>query len=303
MSVILWGGSWRATAIAADYSTPLMTSAVRVGTATLALVAMTLALRAGFPARALWPWTAATGALMVVLGNHGQTEAVIRAGASTAAILGATTPFWAVIFGWLIIGSRASPLGLAGMVAGFGGVAIVVTAQLGGGEATDPAVGTIFGLLSPAAFALGLIVIKLLVERDPDLDLVGFTTGQYIVGSAILLALAFAIDGGSQTIWRSGEFWGAIAWLGPGASALAFLAFYAAIKRMDPARASTWMFLVPVIAVLVEAARGVVPEPITILGMAIAVAGVVVTSMAPERPATREVPLLLGRAGLGRARS
>ena len=79
---------------------------------------------------------------------------------------------------------------------------------------------------------------------------------------------------------------------GPAATGLGYVAFYAAVKRLDPARASAWIFLVPVIAVLVEVARGDSPKLITAIGMAVTIAGVTVTSIAPERPLARALPEL-----------
>jgi drug/metabolite transporter (DMT)-like permease len=47
---------------------------------------------------------------------------------------------------------------------------------------------------------------------------------------------------------------------------------------------TTWMFLSPVVAVLLEVVLGNVPSALTLLGMAITIAGVAVVSAAP-RPA------------------
>ncbi len=292
VSVIVWGGSWRATAVAADYATPLMVSALRALTAALVLLAAVVLIRARLPLRTLWIWVVITGLLMVVFGTYGQIETVIRAGPGTGAVLVATTPFFVVSFSWLLLRQRISLLGFAGIVVGFVGVAVIIVSQLSGGEGTDPALGAVFGLLVSAAFALGLVLIKLLVERIPDLNLVSLTAGQFVVGAAVLVILTFAIEGAGDTVWRSPELWAAIAWTGPAASGLGFVAFYAAVKRLDPARASAWLFLVPVIAVLVEVARGDVPEPITAVGMVVAIVGVAVTSLAPERPPTRALPVL-----------
>jgi drug/metabolite transporter (DMT)-like permease len=271
--------------VVGDHAGPLVTSALRVGTAAVVLAVMVAALRSRLPGRDLLGWVVLTGLLMVVLGNHGQTEAAIRAGAATGSVLGATTPFWAAIFGYFVLRTRISLAGIGGLLVGFAGVAIVIFTQVDSGNGgEDPLLGFVFGLASPAGFALGLVFLKILIARRPELDLVGITACQFVVGTVVLVALAFA-EGFGGTDWGSAAFWGGVAWLGPGASAIGFVAFYAAVKRMDPARASAWIFLVPVIAVLVEVARGDVPAPITVVGMALALLGVTVTSLAPERPA------------------
>ena len=302
VSVIVWGGSWRATAIAADYSTPLMLAALRALTATMVLLGVVLVTGACLPLRRLWVWVVITALLLAVFGTYGQIETVIRAGPGTGAVLAATTPFFAIIFTWLLLRQRTSLLGFAGIVAGFVGVSVVILSQLGGGEGTDPVLGAVFGLLVSAGFALGLVLIKLLAEQVEDLDLVSLTAAQLVIGSVVLVALALSIEGARDTTWSSAELWGAIVWGGPAATGLGYLAFYAAVKRLDPARAAAWIFLVPVIAVLVEVARGDSPKPISAIGMTVAIAGVAVTSIAPERPLTRALPVLPWTGGHDRAR-
>ncbi len=267
-------------------------AALRAGTAALVMLAVVAVTGARLPVRRLWVWIVITGLLMAVFSTYGQIETVIRAGPGTGAVLAATTPFFAVIISWLVLRQRTALLGLAGMAVGFVGVTVVILSQLGGGEGTDPVLGAVFGLLVSACFALGLVLIKLLTERVPDLSLVGLTAGQFVLAAPLLLALAFVIDGAGATTWGSAAFWGAITWGGPLASGLGYVAFYAAVKRLDPARAAAWIFLVPVIAVLVEVARGDAPKPITAIGMAVAIAGVAVTSIAPERPLARALPVL-----------
>lgn len=284
LAVVVWGGSWRATAVVGEHASPLATSALRVGTACAVLAAMVLVRRSPLPGRRLAGWVVLTGLLMAVLGTHGQTEATVRAGAAVGSVLGATTPFWAAILGSVVLHTRLSLVGILGLLVGFAGVAIVIFTQVGTEDSgSDPLLGVVFGLASAAGFALGLIILKVMLARHPGLDLIGMTASQFVVATVVLGALALR-DGFGGTDWSSPAFWGGVAWIGPGASAVGFVAFYAAVKRMDPARASAWIFLVPVIAVLVEVARGDVPEPVTVIGMALAIVGVGVTSLAPERP-------------------
>ena len=280
-----------------------MLAALRVLTATMVLLAVVLVTGARLPLRRLWVWVVVTALLMAVFSTYGQIETVIRAGPGTGAVLAATTPFFAVILSWLLLRQRTSLLGFAGIVAGFVGVTVVILSQLGGGEGSDPVLGAVFGLLVSAGFALGLVLIKLLAERVEDLDLVSLTAAQLVIGSVVLVALAFSIEGARDTTWSSAELWGAIV-LGADRrrTGFGYLAFYAAVRRLDPARAAAWIFLVPVIAVLVEVARGDSPKPISAIGMAVAIAGVAVTSVAPERPLTRALPVLPWTGGHDRAR-
>jgi drug/metabolite transporter (DMT)-like permease len=124
--------------------------------------------------------------------------------------------------------------------------------------------------------------------RDPRLDMLGFTAFQYIVGS-LALAVLMAIYGHPQTAdWGSAALWEAVAWVALGSSAAASICFNLALRRISAARATTWQFLAPVVAVVVEAARGNAPGGVVIVGMALAIGGVAVVSLAHS--ATESVP-------------
>ena len=286
-SVLFWGGSWRAVAIATDYASPLMISALRAGMAAVVLVVVLAIGGSRLLQRELWIGAAVTGPLVVALALYGQTESVERAGVGMAAVLGTTTPFFVFLLGLLFLGRELSILGLTGLTIGFTGVVLVIFSAVGVGQATDLTLGAAFALASAAVFALGTLVVKRLVERDPDLDLPGLVAGQYVVGAVLLFLFLFATDSTGRTAWSSGQLWGALAWLGLGASAFALVAFFAAVKRLDATRASAWIFLVPVIAVLIEITRGVVPGPVAAVGIVFAISGVALTSIAPERERRR----------------
>ena len=53
--------------------------------------------------------------------------------ASVAAIVASTMPLLVAAFGWAALGRRVRPLGLAGLMAGFAGVALIMGARLSGG--------------------------------------------------------------------------------------------------------------------------------------------------------------------------
>lgn len=292
--------------IAGEAAGATTTAALRTSVAALILLLALPLVGARLPSLRMWPWVVLTGLLMVTLAVDGQAEAVLRAGVSTGAVLGTTAPFFVLAFGRLLFGTRFSAIGVVGTVVGFGGVVLVITSQLGGRGPSDLAFGAVFAFASAVAFALATIIVKRWSERDPDLDLVGLVAAQHVVGSVVLIVLALGIDGTSGTDWSSVQLWGAIAWVGPGGSAIGFVAFLIAVTRLDATRASTWLFLVPVVAVLVEVARGIVPGPVTTIGMALAIAGVGLASATPERPGPAGAGLVgrwQTRTGRGRAQS
>jgi drug/metabolite transporter (DMT)-like permease len=286
LTVVLWGGAFRATAVAAEHTSSVVLSALRAGPAALILLLALPFAHARLPSRRQWLWAAVTGLLMVTLATVALPLAVTRAGAGNTAVLVNTSPLFVGLAGALFLHRRLSPLAVLGLAAGFGGVVLITAPQLEGGlEAADLAVGIGLALALSLGWAIGMLIIKAVAERDPKLDMLGFTAAQYAVGAPILVVVGFALKGVDGTDWTSGDFWGAIAWLAIGTSALASFAFFSALKRMSADRVAAWQFVVPVIAILVEIARGSTPKTVVLAGMALAVAGVALVDAAPELPA------------------
>ena len=279
-TVFFWGTQYWAIEIAAEHASAVMITALRAALAAVLLVVAVPVFGARFPARALWPWAAVTGLLVVALTLGGISEGAARAGAGNAAVLVNSAPFVIVVLGRLFLGERISLSAAAGLVLGFTGVVLIVSPQLGaGGDVGDLALGMGLALASAVGFAVGALMVKAKTDRDPELDLVGLTAAQYVVGGAVLSVLAFALEPVDSTDWGSGDLWGAIVWISIGGSAIAFLTFFAALRRMPANSAAPWLFLVPVIAVIVDAGRGKLPSAVVVTGMALAVVGVALVNL------------------------
>lgn len=283
-AVGVWSGSFRVTAEAAGHTSALMISALRTAPAALVLLILLPVLGARLPrGRRMWFWAFVTSMLMVVLFLEGLSEGTARAGAANASVLANTTPFFVLVLGWIFLKTKTNWLGIVGLLAGFAGVVLMVSSQLGGGRDTsDFVLGMVLALLGAAGWGTGTLIMKWLIEQDPKIDLIGFIAAQFLIGAVVLLALAFGIDGASGTDWGSGELWISLAYLAFLASALATLAFFGALRRMDATIASAFLFLVPAGAVLIEIGFGNAPDAIVLIGMVIAIAGVGLVNFAPS---------------------
>jgi drug/metabolite transporter (DMT)-like permease len=231
---------------------------------------------------------------MVTIYFEGFAEGVIRAGAGNASVLASTSPLFVLVFARLFLGERMPWAGALGLVCGFVGIVLMVSSQLGGGHGSSLALGMAVALVAGASWAVGTLLVKWLAERDPDLDIIGLTAGQYLIGGGLLVVLAFAIDGTQGTDWSSGEFWAAVAFLAIGAGVIAVLGFFGALKRLPATVVSSSQILVPVVAVLIEAVRGHPPTAVVLAGMAFAVGGVALVILAPmlaTRPAAAAAPV------------
>jgi drug/metabolite transporter (DMT)-like permease len=65
-------------------------------------------------------------------------------------------------------------------------------------------------------------------------------------------------------------------------SALATVTYFSSLRWLDPAAVTSWLFLSPVVAVLLELILGNAPDAVVLLGMVVTIVGVAVVSAAPE---------------------
>ena len=176
------------------------------------------------------------------------------------------------VFVRLLLGERIVLRRVIGLVVGFAGVVVMFSSQLRV-HGHHVFYGMAFALVGGIAWAGGTLAVKALADRDAQLDPLAVTTLQYLLGSPVLVVIGFASDGTSGTQWSSPAFWGAAAYVAFGA-AIGTIAFFAALRRLTATRTASVQFLIPVVAVLVELARGVRPTAIVLVGMVLAIAGV-----------------------------
>jgi drug/metabolite transporter (DMT)-like permease len=273
VSVVGYGGGPRGQVIAGDHSSALMLNALRGGIAAVVMVGVIAVGRIRLPRGRSAVWVAVSGLLYVVF-LEGYAEGAIRAGAGNAGVLANVSPLFVLVFARLFLGERVPLIGVLGLVVGIGGVVVMVSSQLGGREGSNLALGMVWALAAAAAVAGVILLLKWVLESDPQLDVSGVTALQLFVAGGVLVPLAFAIDGTQGTDWSVGGFWAAILFLALGNAVIATLAFYGALKSLPATTVSASLILVPVVAVLVEAVRGKPPGGVVLAGMALAVGGV-----------------------------
>lgn len=196
--------------------------------------------------------------------------------ASLAAIIASTMPLLVALFGWLFFGDRVRPLGVAGLVAGFAGAAIIMGARFGGGVSLP---GVALCVMGAAALATATLSVRAASSGGNLLMIVGL---QMFVGAALLGVASIAFETWVVTWTPRLILAFAYTTLVPGL--LATWVWFALVSRIGAVRAATFHFLNPFFGVAVAAVF--LKESLglgDILGVAIIAAGILAVQVSKQR--------------------
>lgn len=198
--------------------------------------------------------------------------------AGLASIVASTMPLLVALAGWLAMGERLKAAGVAGLMAGLLGVAIIMGSRISGGVDLT---------------GLGLCVAGVLALTAATLSVRGASSGgnvlmvvglQMLVGAAVL-----AVAGALLEPWRVS--WSATlvaaffyTTLVPGL--LATFTWFVLVRRIGPVRAATFHFLNPFLGVAIASLiLGERVGPLDLLGVAVIMAGILAVQLAKADPA------------------
>jgi drug/metabolite transporter (DMT)-like permease len=172
--------------------------------------------------------------------------ALERVEAGLASIVASMMPLMVAALGWLVFGERMRPLGIAGLCAGFVGVAIIMGARLSGGADIG---GITLCLMGMTALAVATLTVRSATSGGNLLMIVGL---QMLVGSAVLALPALSFEAFDVT-WTARLGWAfAYTTLVPGL--LATWVWFRLVGRIGAVRAATFHFLNPFFGVATAAA-------------------------------------------------
>ncbi|MGQ9908087.1 MAG: EamA family transporter [Candidatus Flexifilum sp.] len=243
---LIWGSSYIAIRFAVETLPPFLMSGTRFVGAGLLLIGIARLSGAPLPRRVEWRSSAIAALLMFALNNgslvwsqaHGLPSSVV-------ALLLATTPFWIVIVGW--IQTRRSPgwAVLAGVVIGFGGLALLINPGASGTTIDPLLAGLVVG--GALFWALGSLYAKgAPTPANPQMA----TGTQLLLGGVMLLIVSLVSGEFAAADWssvRAGSV-AAMIYLGLFNSCLGFSAFVWLMRVVPPARVATYAYVNPVIA-------------------------------------------------------
>ena len=241
---LLWGIPYLFIKEAVDSFSPPAIVAGRTLIGALILLPIALHRGALRPALKLWPWVLAFGAIemagpFLLLGHAEQTLP-----SGLTGLLVATVPLFAAIIAFTR-GDKGvlRPARAAGLVIGFAGVAVIVAGPglAAGGAASLLAVGEL--LIVAICYAIAPFIVATKLKDVPSL---GTITLSLAAVGLFYLPIGLLTQHEAPTARSTVS----LVALGILCTALAFMAFFALIAEVGPARAPLFTYVNPVVAII-----------------------------------------------------
>ena len=280
----VWGSTFLAIRIGVREVPPFLLAGMRFLLAGLILYAWMRA--SGNRSPALREWGAACLlAVLIFVFDYGLLFwAERRVPSGIAAVLLATIPVFMTISEILILRTQHLSVRLAiALLAGLGGVAVLVSRSVSFGQAPIDAAGASALIVA----AISWSVAAALTRKLPLPPAKAMSSAVQMLAGGVLLMLAAGLLGefrGFHIHAVSRQAWFALAYLIVAGSIVAFTAYVWLIHHESPTRVGTYAYVNPVVAVLVGyflGGEGIGPR--TIVGTILVLVGVVVMTTAPAK--------------------
>ncbi|HSN18112.1 MAG TPA: EamA family transporter [Gammaproteobacteria bacterium] len=246
---VLWGSTYLAIRFAVASLPPFFMAGTRHLIAGALLYALMRARGAGKPTLANWKSATVLGALLLLGGNGLVSSAEQTVPSGITALMVAAVPFWMVLLNALDQRRTPGLPILAGLALGVAGLAVLVFPA--GGHAPDHADPMGIAMLLAGTLAWGVGSLYAPRAAMPDSTFLGI--GMEMLAGGALLWLAGLVTGEGAALHLAAvtpKSLLALGYLVIFGSLLGFSSYVWLLKVTTPARASTYAFVNPVIAVL-----------------------------------------------------
>ena len=281
---IVWGSTYLAIRFAVETLPPLLMAGARFAVAGgILLLWSRLHARDGAPTRVDWRTGVVSGGLLLVGGNGGVVWAEQRVPSGITALLVAVVPVWMVLLDWMRPqGRRPHALVFIGLALGLGGLALLVGPGTSGGSGKVDVTGALVLVLASLSWAAG----SLYTQHAPKASSGMNGAGTQMVAGGGLLLLAGAVSGEFAHLDLAHATTRSLLgflYLVSFGSLVGYTAYIYLLGHTTAAKASTYAYVNPVVAVLLGwalAHEAVTPR--TMVAAAIILAGVAIITVARD---------------------
>ena len=269
---LIWGSTWWVVRVGLEGIPPFTGVSLRfaLAGALLAVLARLTGVRLGRDRRerALW----LVNGILSFAGSYSivyWSEQWVPSG--LASVLFATFPlFVALLAHRLLPGESLSRAEIAGMLAGFVGIAIIFSEDLTALAGPGVALAAAVMLASPAVSAIASVSVK---RWGTGVHPFSLTAVPMLLAAALTGAVALATESGIRHVWDARSI-GAVVYLAVCGSAVTFTLYYWLLAHIPAKRLALVAYVIPVEAVALGTFVG---EPLTgriVVGAALVIVGV-----------------------------
>jgi probable blue pigment (indigoidine) exporter len=274
LAPVLWGTTYYVTRHALPADSPLWGGVLRALPAGLLLLVLARRLPSGS-----WWWRSAvlgtltTGAFFALVYLAAQLLPT-----SIASTVMAVGPVAMMLAAWVLLGRRPRARAVVGGVLGVVGVAVMLLGRGAGAGLDGRGV-----LASVAAMLLSSVGYVLASRWQGEVDVLPLTAWQLVAGALVLLPVAAVVEGAPPALDRTALL--GFAYVSLVATALANVAWFAALRHLGPATTGLVGLLNPVTGVLLGTL--VAAETLSgrqVVGIAVVLGAMVLGAWVPRRP-------------------
>ncbi len=283
--IVLWALAFVPSRVLSRLGQPLWVLTVRFAIAAALMAGVVIALRRPWPRTpAAWRHIAGYG-LLANAGYLGCTyEALRHLSAGMGAIIGSTNPLLLALVAPAVLKEPLTRRKVVGLLLGFGGVLVCMSARAGTQVARP--VDVLLAFLGVVSLVASTVVFKRL--RTPE-DLLAANTVQLATASVALLPLAALLEGTPRLV-PTLEFCVSLGFLILVLSLGATFLWFWLLRHGEASRVSAFYFLTPVFGLVLGALLlGESMRPLDGLGLATVAAGIALVQSGRGLP--RAVPV------------
>lgn len=278
---VVWGSTYLAMKVAVVTIPPYVMLGSRFMISGVIMFAWARWRGAPNPSRSEWRDSAVVGLLLLAGGNGAVGWAVQRVPSGIAALLVASVPLWMVVLDWARPGGRRPSLLVSiGLLVGLSGVAVLALPGSSGGQGAASGIGALVLILGSISWAAGSIYSR--HGAHPE-SAVMYTGLQMITGSVAMLLIGIGageLGRFDPTAVTMTSFLGWL-YLVTFGSLVGFTAYVYLLRETTPAKATTYAYVNPIVAVVLGWALANEPiSPRMLVAAGIILASVAMISLA-----------------------
>lgn len=254
ITVLIWASSFAVTKIGLQQIEPMTMAFIRAFFASVFLLFIICG-KKQFKSflcvvKTDWKYFLILAIIGIALFNIFQNIGVKYTSSALAGVLQNTNPLFILILSGIFLHEIITRKKIIGVVVGFLGMLIIVFGGVNINEIfkSQSFLGNVLIIGSSVSWAIYSILNKKVFKKYTPLHL---TAIAYIFGTIFLFPIAFLFENTSTLFLFSIKSWLIVGYLGVVASGITFFLWNYALSKMEATKASVFLFLIPVIAILI----------------------------------------------------